>query len=92
MKKILLTSLLLAAVGIMAATTATIRNAKAEGPEKITPADPDNIDLSFGYDGGDPAIFISFKAPSTEKSYFGEGAPLTQNIDKIELQRREADS
>ena len=92
MKKILLATLLLISTGIVVATTSTVRNARVEAPAKVTPADPSDIKLSFGYDAGAPAIFISFRAPSTEKSYFGDGAPLTQNIDRIELQRRNSDT
>lgn len=67
-------------------------SARENAPAKVTPDDPSDISLKFEYVNGDPAITVTFKAPLREKSYLGEGALLTVNIDKIELNRREKGS
>ena len=91
MKKILLASLILASSGgVMIATVG--QSFRADAPAKVQPNSPTDVKLSFGYEDGDPAIFISFKAPTTSYSWMGDGDPLTENIDKIELSRRESGS
>lgn len=72
----------------LALTSPAAYAAAVDAPAKVSPEDPSELSLKFGYDGNSPVITVSFKAPSREKSYTGEGAPLTTNLDKIEINRR----
>lgn len=87
MKKLYIASILCAMPFCFAGATSS-SDVLHQAPAKVTPEDPSDLTLKFGYDNSEPAIFITFKAPTHEKSYSGQGAQLTQNLDKIEINRR----